>query len=172
MGQAGEVFVNFGANTQGLLAGTARAGNVLQKFSQTGMGAALVLGAAFVTLTRGVASFASNAISGFKEFDYNIVRAKALAGATTAEFEKMTSVAQELGRTTEFMAKDIAAGMSNLALAGFKSNEIISMIPESLKLATAGGVNLAKTNTIMANAIRIIFCLDIALSIMKGLSAE
>jgi len=154
MAQAGQVFVNFGANTQGLLTGTARAGNILQRFSQTGVGAAVVLGASFVTLSRTMTNFVTSSISGFKEFDYQIVRAKALAGATTEEYNKMRDVATELGRTTEWMAKDVAAGMSNLALAGFKANEIIEMIPESLRLATAGGVNLSKTNTIMANAMR------------------
>ena len=154
MAQGGQVFVNFGANTQGLLTGTARAGNILQRFSQTGVGAAIVLGASFVTLSRTMTNFVSSTVSGFKEFDYQIVRAKALAGATTEEYNKMSDVATELGRTTEWMAKDVAAGMSNLALAGFKANEIIEMIPESLRLATAGGVNLSKTNTIMANAMR------------------
>ncbi|OGM08187.1 phage tail tape measure protein [Candidatus Woesebacteria bacterium RBG_13_36_22] len=154
MAQAGQVFVNFGANTQGLLAGTARAGNILQRFSQTGIGAAIVMGASFVTLSRLVTGFATNAIGGFKDFNYHIVRAQALSGATTAEFIKMRDVAEELGRTTEWMAKDIAEGMSNLALAGFNANEIIVMIPDSLRLATAGALDLAKTNTIMANAIR------------------
>jgi TP901 family phage tail tape measure protein len=154
MAQAGQVFVNFGANTQGLLAGTARAGNILRRFSQTGVGAAIVMGASFVTLSRVMTGFATSAISGFKDFEYHIVRAKALSGATAGEFIRMSGTAEELGRTTEFMAKDIAAGMSNLALAGFNANEIIKMIPDSLRLATAGGVALAKTNTIMANAIR------------------
>ena len=154
MAQAGQVFVNFGANTQGLLAGTARAGNILQRFSQTGVGAAIVMGAAFVTLSRVMTGFATNAVGGFKDFNFHIVRAKALSGATTEEFKAMSDTAEELGRTTEFMAKDVAAGMSNLALAGFKANEIIKMIPDSLRLATAGNVGLAKTNTIMANAMR------------------
>jgi TP901 family phage tail tape measure protein len=154
MGQAGQVFVNFGANTQGLLAGTARAGNILQKFSQTGMGAAIVLGASFITLSRTMTNFVSSSVNGFKEFDFQITRAKALSGATTEEFIKMRDVASELGRITEWSAKDAAEGMANLALSGFNTNEIMSIIPESLRLATAGGVNLAKTNTIMANAMR------------------
>jgi TP901 family phage tail tape measure protein len=154
MAQGGQVFVNFGANTQGLLAGTARAGNILQKFSQTGMGAAVVLGASFVTLSRTMTNFVTTSISGFKDFDFQITRAGALSGSTTEEFKKMRNVAAELGRVTEWTALDASEGMANLALAGFNANEIVQMIPESLRLATAGGVDLAKTNTIMANAMR------------------
>lgn len=154
MAQGGQVFVNFGANTQGLLAGTARAGNILQKFSQTGMGAAVVLGASFVTLSRTMTNFVTESISGFKDFDFQITRAGALSGSTTEEFKKMRDVAAELGRVTEWTALAASEGMANLALAGFSANEIVQMIPESLRLATAGGVDLAKTNTIMANAMR------------------
>jgi TP901 family phage tail tape measure protein len=154
MSQAGQVFVNFGANTQGLLAGTARAGNILQKFSQTGMGAAVVLGASFVTVSRAITNFSTDAINGFKEFDFAMNRTKALSGATETEFKQLTATALELGRITEYSAKDAAEGMANLALAGFNTKEILAAIPQGLRLATAGGVGLAKTNTIMSNAIR------------------
>src|SRR5690625_1138585 len=62
-----------------------------------------------------------------------------------------TAAARQLGRDSVFSAKEAAQGMSELALAGFETNEIISAMPGLLDMAAAGQVDLATASDITAN---------------------
>ena len=69
----------------------------------------------------------------------------------SAEFAKMSALAQELGATTMFSATEAADGMGFLAMAGFEVNDILSAMPGMLDLAKASGVDLARTADIASN---------------------
>ena len=75
----------------------------------------------------------------YLEFDKQMVKVKALTGATAQEYEALKKKAMEVGKTTIFTSEEAAAGMEKFALAGFKPKEIISAIPPIFDLATASG---------------------------------
>jgi len=75
----------------------------------------------------------------YLEFDKQMIKVKALTGATTQEYEALKKKAMEVGKTTIFTSEETAAGMEKFALAGFKPKEIISAIPPIFDLATASG---------------------------------
>lgn len=75
----------------------------------------------------------------YLEFDKQMIKVKALTGATTQEYEALKKKAMEVGKTTIFTSEEAAAGMEKFALAGFKPKEIISAIPPVFDLATASG---------------------------------
>jgi len=75
----------------------------------------------------------------YLEFDKQMIKVKALTGATTQEYEALKKKAMEVGKTTIFTSEEAAAGMEKFALAGFKPKEIISAIPPIFDLATASG---------------------------------
>ena len=56
-----------------------------------------------------------------------------------------------MGATTQFTASDAAEGMGFLAQAGLKAEEIVSALPESLKLAAAAQVGLGESSDIVTN---------------------
>ena len=75
----------------------------------------------------------------YLEFDKQMIKVKALTGATIQEYEALKKKAMEVGKTTIFTSEEAAAGMEKFALAGFKPKEIISAIPPIFDLATASG---------------------------------
>lgn len=76
------------------------------------------------------------------DFDSQMSKVSAVSGATGADFDKLRGQAQELGKTTVYTATQAAEGMEYLALAGFKTNDIMSAMPGMLNLAAAAGMNL------------------------------
>lgn len=87
-------------------------------------------------------------------FEHTMQRVRALTRASGDEFQRLEDLARQIGRDTEFTAPQAAAAMSNLALAGFKVNDILAATPSVVKLASVGQVELADsadfTATMMA----------------------
>ncbi|WP_235044687.1 phage tail tape measure protein [Fusobacterium hwasookii] len=92
--------------------------------------------------TAGIVATVGVGISSAKEyleFDKQMIKVKALTGATAEEYEALKKKAMEVGKTTIFTSEEAAAGMEKFALAGFKPKEIIAAIPPIFDLATASG---------------------------------
>jgi len=92
-------------------------------------------------------------------FEQSMARVGAITGAVGSEFESLRQKAMELGRTTQYTASQAAEAMSYFALAGFKSNEIIAAMPDTLNLAAAGQLSMGEAA-------------DIVAKIMKGMGLE
>jgi len=87
----------------------------------------------------------------FGGFEKSMNRVKALTGATGADFEKLSDQAKELGKTTAFSASEAADAMGFLAMAGFKTTEIIGAMPGVLELAASAQIDLASAADITSN---------------------
>ena len=85
------------------------------------------------------------------EFDASMSKVAAISGATGAAFDALRDQARELGASTVWSAKEAAEGMSFLAMAGFKTSEVMAAMPGMLSLASAGGMDLASTADIGSN---------------------
>lgn len=85
------------------------------------------------------------------EFDASMSKVAAISGATGEAFEALRKQARELGASTVWSAKEAAEGMSFLAMAGFRTNEVMAAMPGMLSLASAGGMDLASTADIASN---------------------
>lgn len=109
-------------------------GNMLQQ-AKTQFGA-LGLGVGFGLLTADI-------VNTGKEFEATMSQVKAITQATDAEFEQLAAQAKELGATTQFSASQAAGAMSNFAMAGRTTNEILQLMPGALDLAAAGQMDLA-----------------------------
>ena len=88
------------------------------------------------------------------DFEAQMSRVQAIAGATGEDLQKLTEVALQLGADTAFSATEVAEAMENLASAGFSVNEIIAAIPGNLDLAAASGTKLATATDIAASILR------------------
>jgi len=87
-------------------------------------------------------------------FEKTMSRVGALSQATAEEHERLTAAAQRLGETTVFTAKQVADGMSFLALAGFNVDQVIAAMPATLNLAAAGQLELAAAADITAKIMK------------------
>src|SRR5699024_2657779 len=87
-------------------------------------------------------------------FDTQMSRVKAISGATGDAFKQMREQAIELGAKTAFSATESAAGMENLASAGFNAQEIMAAMPGLLDLAAVSGGDVALASENAATALR------------------
>jgi len=85
------------------------------------------------------------------EFEQGMSKVQAITRANDAEMQLLTSTAKELGRQTQFTARQSADAMSYLGMAGWNTQEIIKGMPGLLSLAAAGGTDLARTADIVSD---------------------
>ena len=93
------------------------------------------------------------------EFEDTFLRATAkIKGGVkqgSEEFNKLESLVLELGSKTEFSTSQVAQGLNFWAKAGKTTNEIMQLLPKSLDMATASGLDLAMASDIISDAIGI-----------------
>ena len=106
-----------------------------------------VAGAALAALTSAVVKLGT-------EYEAQMSRVQAISGATAEQLEALDALAIELGRETAFSATETAAGMENLASAGFAVNEIMAAMPGLLDLAAVSGGDVAAASEVAASTIR------------------
>ncbi|OMI09307.1 phage tail tape measure protein [Bacillus paralicheniformis] len=104
----------------------------------TGFGGAMALGLGMAVKTTA-------------DFESAMSRVGALSGATGKQLNSLTQTAEHLGATTAFTATQAAEGMQFLAMAGYKTNDIIAAMPGLLATAAAGQTDLATTADITSN---------------------
>lgn len=86
----------------------------------------------------------------FGEFQSAMDKVGTLAGTTAGEMSTLTAAASELGRTTVFSAKDAAVGMSALAQAGFKTEQILQAMRPTMALAAIGQMEVGEAAEVAA----------------------
>lgn len=111
-----------------------------------GLGKKMSLG-----ITAPIAGIGIGAIMTGAKFEKGMNRVAALTQATGSDFDAMKDKAKELGRTTAFSATQSAEAMGFLAMAGFKSNEIVGAMPSVLSLAAAAQMDLGDAADITSN---------------------
>lgn len=117
----------------------ARAGKIA-----AGSASVLAVGAA-------VTSPLKQAVDDAAEFEYAMSKVQAVTGADAQTMQKLAEQARALGRATEFNAKQAAEAQYYLGLAGWKQEAILAATPNLLRLAIAGGTDLARTADIISD---------------------
>ena len=97
----------------------------------------------------GVALVSSTRVAMNFEKSMSSVAAKLQASAE--ETTKLGTLAKDLGATTKFTASQAADAMDFLAMAGFKTNQIIDATPGILNLAAMSNMDLAEAADITSN---------------------
>ena len=86
-------------------------------------------------------------------YDAAMRSVQAKTGATGAVLDQLSEQAREMGRTTVHSATEAARGQAFLAQAGFDANEVLSALPGTLALATAGELELSRAADIASNVL-------------------
>ena len=102
------------------------------------------------TVAIGTAMFAYP-LKAAMDFEQGMAEVGAITRADDADMARLTENAREMGRTTKFSATQAAQGQKFLAMAGFKTNQIIHSMPGMLDLAAASGMDLGRTADIASN---------------------
>ena len=97
--------------------------------------------------------FAQETINVGMDFEKSMSKVKAISGANAEEFDALKQKASELGATTTFTATEVADGFSYMAMAGWKTEDMLNGIEGILNLAAASGSDLATTSDIVTDAL-------------------
>lgn len=86
-------------------------------------------------------------------FESGMSQVAAVSGASADELEKLTARAKELGASSKFSATEVSQAMNYMAMAGWKTQEMLDGIDGVLGLAAASGTDLATTSDIVTDAL-------------------
>jgi TP901 family phage tail tape measure protein len=101
----------------------------------------------------GVSIGLKDTIETYKDFEAAMSQVQAISGATSSELTKLTNKAKEMGATTKFTAKESAEAFNYMAMAGWKTEDMLNGIEGILSLAAASGEDLATTSDIVTDAL-------------------
>lgn len=87
------------------------------------------------------------------DFDESMSKVAAVSGATGEDFDKLRAKAREMGAKTKFSASEAADAMNYMAMAGWKTEDMLSGIDGIMNLAAASGEDLATTSDIVTDAL-------------------
>ena len=111
-----------------------------------GIGKAMTMG-----VTAPIVGIGLNAIMTGANFEKGMNRVKALTGTTGDQFDALKQQAKDLGSSTAFSATEAGDAMGFLAMAGFKSKDILTAMPGVLNLAAAAQMDLGQAADITSN---------------------
>ena len=87
------------------------------------------------------------------DFDSAMANVAAISGATGDDLQALRDKAREMGEKTKFSASEAADAMSYMAMAGWKTGDMLSGIEGIMHLAAASGEDLATTSDIVTDAL-------------------
>lgn len=101
----------------------------------------------------GVSIGLKDTIDTFANFEAAMSQVKAISGAMGADFDKLTEKAKYMGATTKFTATEAAEGFNYMAMAGWKTQDMLDGIEGIMSLAAASGESLGTTSDIVTDAL-------------------
>jgi TP901 family phage tail tape measure protein len=87
------------------------------------------------------------------DFDSAMSQVVAVSGATGKDFDALRNKAREMGAKTKFSATEAAEAMNYMAMAGWKTEDMLDGIEGVMNLAAASGEDLATTSDIVTDAL-------------------
>lgn len=87
------------------------------------------------------------------DFDAEMSKVAAISGATGADFDALRDKAIEMGNSTKFSATESAEAMEYMAMAGWKTEQIMDGLGGVMDLAAASGEDLGTTSDIVTDAL-------------------
>lgn len=123
----------------------------ISKIATTGLGVAV--GNAMTKVAGKVGEIGTAAIKVGMTFEAEMSKVSAISGATGDELSSLTDKAKEMGAKTKFSATESAQAMEYMAMAGWKTEDMLNGIEGIMNLAAASGENLATTSDIVTDAL-------------------
>ena len=99
-----------------------------------------------------VAAFGA-AIKTTGEFDEAMSKVQAVSGATASDMTLLRDKAKEMGETTKFSASESAEALNYMAMAGWKTDQMLGGLEGIMNLAAAAGEDLGVTSDIVTDAL-------------------
>ena len=105
------------------------------------------------TVTTPIVGLGTVAVKTAADFDTAMSQVGAVSGATGKDLDALRDKAREMGSKTKFSASEAAEAMNYMAMAGWKTSDMLSGIEGIMNLAAASGEDLATTSDIVTDAL-------------------
>ena len=137
------------ASTSVALAKIDEAGKKIESFGDSVTHA----GQAIMPASMAVAGLGAAAVKTAADFDAGMSKVAAISGATGDDLDALRDKAREMGAKTKFSASEAASAMEYMAMAGWKTEDMLGGIEGIMNLAAASGEDLATTSDIVTDAL-------------------
>ena len=111
------------------------------------------VGTKLLPVSTGIAAIGTLAVKTGADFDSAMSKVASISGATGSEIDALRDKAREMGSKTKFSASEAADAMSYMAMAGWKTSDMLNGIEGIMNLAAASGEDLATTSDIVTDAL-------------------
>ena len=111
------------------------------------------VGQKLLPLSTSIAGLGVAAVKTTADFDSEMSKVSAISGATGTDLDKLRGKAREMGAKSKFSASEAAQGMQYMAMAGWKTQDMMDGLEGIMNLAAASGEDLASTSDIVTDAL-------------------
>lgn len=132
--------------------GTGQAATTFGEVLKANIASEAILGA-LNKIVDGLRQAAAYCYSTGSAFEAGMSKVAAVSGASADDLARLTEKAKELGSSTKFTATEVSEAMNYMAMAGWKTEQMLSGIDGVLGLAAASGTDLATTSDIVTDAL-------------------
>lgn len=139
MQQLNQKFGSFGGALETLGGKMTSAGTKITALETAAGGAAVALG--------------TQAVKAGASFEAEMSKVSAISGSTGDDLKALTDKAKEMGKKTKFSATESAEAFEYMAMAGWKTDDMLNGIEGIMNLAAASGEDLATTSDIVTDAL-------------------
>ena len=134
------------------------AGEASEQFGNTSKGAVDALAQAIVAAglaekVKDVTAALYDCVDTFAAFEAQMSTVQSISGATAEEMAELTEKAKYMGSTTSFTAEEAGKALEYMAMAGWKTEDMLDGLDGVLSLAAASGEDLATTSDIVTDAL-------------------
>ncbi len=110
------------------------------------------VGQKMLPATIAITGLGTAAVKTASDFDTAMSKVAAISGATGKDFDDLSAKAREMGAKTKFSATEAASAFEYMAMAGWKTEDMLGGIEGIMNLAAASGEDLATTSDIVKEA--------------------
>lgn len=132
----------------------------LGKLGKTATGVGKVAAGAIAAVSTAVVALGTAATKVGSEFEASMSQVAATMGMTqeeiqngSKEFGILEAAARQMGATTQYSASEAAEALNYIALAGYDAESAVKLLPSTLNLAAAGGLELGRATDIVTDAV-------------------
>ena len=106
--------------------------------------------------TVAIAGIGTAAVKTYASFESKMSNVQAISGATGDDLIKLSDKAKEMGAKTKFSASESADALSYMAMAGWKTDDMLNGLEGVMNLAAASGEDLASTLSIKSDCTNVL----------------
>lgn len=127
--------------------------SVGDKLQKTGDKVAGVGKSLTTNVTAPIVGIGAAAVKTTADFDAQMSKVQAISGAAGDEFDELRNKAREMGAKTKYSASEAGEAFEYMAMAGWKTEDMLDGVEGIMNLAAASGEELGTTSDIVTDAL-------------------